>query len=178
MQKIRNYLQIERFVKLSKREKVILASGAAFLIVFIVFAGIIMPLLSYKSELNATIASKDEQLVKIYELASGINAYKELARKGDSPRDANFTLFRFLEEQASKIGINERIEYMKPISDMSDSTKESVEVKIRGIYQEDLISLLYGIESCPSGLRIKRLNIRRVERDKNLDVTFQVVFYG
>ncbi|MDI9541540.1 MAG: hypothetical protein QM310_01465 [Pseudomonadota bacterium] len=67
---------------------------------------------------------------------------------------------------------------MKPISDPGDSSREAVEVKIRSVFQKDLISLLYDIEHSSHSLKIKRLNIRRVERDSSLDVTFQVVHYG
>lgn len=67
---------------------------------------------------------------------------------------------------------------MKPVNDMDGSTREAVEVKIRSVYQEDLISLLYDIEHCPYSLVIKRMNIRRIERDSNLDVILKVVRYG
>lgn len=165
-------------MNLSKREKAILASGIAFVGLFILIVGIIMPLLSYRADLNTAIRSKNQQLKRIYELSADIKAVGKATTAVKSVQDQNFTLFGFLEELATKLGVNERIEYMKPISDAAASSRESVEVKLRGIYQEDLIGLLYGIENCQTPLRIKRLNIRRVERDRNLDVTFQVVHFG
>ena len=170
--------KIERYINLSKREKVIFFAGLVFVGLFILFAGIIMPLMTYRADLTTSIRSKDAQLQKIYELSSGIKTFEKVSKAGGSAPEKGFTLFGFLEELASKLGVNERIEYMKPISDAVDSSKESVEVKIRGIYQEDLLGLLYGIESYKTPLRIKRLNIRRVEREKTLDVTFQVVHFG
>jgi hypothetical protein len=170
--------KIDRYINLSKREKVILAAGAAFIGVFILVAGIIIPLSGYRTDLDKSIKSKDSQLQLIYELSAGIKSVEDAANAGSGVDNKGFTLFGFLEELASGLGVNERIEYMKPISDTAGISRESVEVKIRGIYQEDLIGLLHGIENCPSPLRIKRLNIRRVERDKNLDVTFQVIHYG
>ena len=170
--------KIDRFINLSKRERVILALGGIFVGLFILVAGIIIPMMDYRGDVITSIASKDAQLRKVYELSAQIKSYGNAVRTRRPSHDQNFKLFGFLEELASTIGVNERIEYMKPISDAADSSKESVEVKIRGIYQEDLIGLLYGIESSPASLRIKRLNIRRVERDKNIDVTFQVVHYG
>ncbi len=170
--------KIERYLNLSKREKVIFSGGVLFVGLFILIVGVILPLTAYRSDLGKSIASKDAQLHKIYELSAGIKTFEEAAKAGQSADDRGFTLFGFLEELASGLGINERIEYMKPISDAAELSRESVEVKIRGIFQEDLIGLLYGIENCKAPLRIKRLNIRRVEREKNLDVTFQVVHYG
>jgi len=170
--------KIDRFINLSKREKLILLGGGIFVAVFILVAGIIIPLSDYRSDVKSAIRSKDAQLRSVYDLSAGIKAAEAAARKAGKVDVKGFTLFGFLEELASKSGVNDRIEYMKPISDAAELTRESVEVKIRGIYQEDLISLLYGIEQCRTPLRIKRLNIRRVERENNLDVTFQVVHYG
>jgi hypothetical protein len=170
--------KIDRYINLSKREKAILTAGAVFIGLFILVVGIIMPLSGYRNDLDKSIKSKDSQLRLIYELSAGIKSFEDATKAGKGVDNKGFTLFGFLEELASGLGINERIEYMKPISDTAGQSRESVEVKIRGIYQEDLIGLLHGIENCPSPLRIKRLNIRRVERDKNLDVTFQVIHYG
>jgi type II secretory pathway component PulM len=170
--------KIERYINLSKREKAIVFAGLVFVGLFILIAGIITPLMSYRGDLNTSIKSKDAQLQRIYELSSGIKTSEKVSSAVRSAPDTGYTLFGFLEELASQLGVNERIEYMKPISDAGDSSKESVEVKIRGIHQEDLIGLLYGIESYKRPLRIKRLNVRRVERDKTIDVTFQVVHYG
>ena len=50
--------------------------------------------------------------------------------------------------------------------------------KIRGLYQEDLIGLLFGIETTPYPVKIKRLSLKSMEKDGNLDVTFQVISYG
>jgi hypothetical protein len=87
-------------------------------------------------------------------------------------------LFGYLEELSAQLKINDRIEYMKPITDTTEVARESVEVKIRGLYQEDLIGLLFGIENTPHPVKIKRLNLKKMDKDGNLDVTFQVVSYG
>ncbi len=89
-----------------------------------------------------------------------------------------FTLFGYLEELSAQLKINDRIEYMKPITDTTEAARESVEVKIRGLYQEDLIGLLFGIENTQHPVKIKRLNLKKMEKDGNIDVTFQVVSYG
>ncbi|HHO76946.1 MAG TPA: hypothetical protein ENN05_11060 [Deltaproteobacteria bacterium] len=170
--------KIDRFISLSKRERMIVLGGGIFVAAFILIAGILMPFLDFRADTNTAIRNKDGQLRSIFELSAAIKSVELAARPGSRTDNKAFTLFGFLEELASKSGVNDRIEYMKPIIDAAESSRESVEVKIRGIYQEDLISLLYGIENCPDPLRIKRLHIRRVERDNNLDVTFQVVHYG
>jgi type II secretory pathway component PulM len=173
------YQKIERYItNLSKREKLVLLTAGAVLGVFILLAGVVSPMMEYKSRLAASVNAKDSQLRRVYELSSQIRTISDVSKNGKALQTANFTLFGFLEELAARIKVNDRIEYMKPISEPGDSSREAVEVKIRSVFQEDLISLLYDIEHSPHSLKIKRLNIRRVERDNCLDVTFQVVHYG
>lgn len=172
-QKIENHL-----ANLTRREKIALLCAGALIGVFVLYVGILSPVLSFQSRLAASVISKDDQLRKVYDISGRIKALRESSMNGGAVRPPNFTLFGFLEELAGKVGVSDRIEYMKPVSDLGDTSREAVELKIRSVYQEDLISLLYDIEHSPYSLVIKRLNIRRVEKDNNLDVTFQVVNHG
>jgi len=163
---------------LSPRERIIVIGGTVFVVLFILIAGIIGPLVHYRSTLEKSIVSKDAQLKKVYAMSAGIRGFKATAPAGMSPDGKQFTLFGYLEELAVQLKINDRIEYMKPITDTTEAARESVEVKIRGLYGEDLISLLFGIENTPHPVKIKRLNLKKMEKDGNMDVTFQVVSYG
>lgn len=164
--------------RLSPRERLIVTGGLIFAAVFILLAGIVGPLLHYQASLDRTIASQDSQLRKIYAMSSTIRGLQAVAQTDVKPGDKKFTLFGFLEELAARLSINDRIEYMKPITDTTGEGRESVEVKIRGLYQDDLIGLLLGIENTPYPVKIKHLTVRRQEKEGYLDVTFQVVSYG
>jgi hypothetical protein len=168
-----NYL-----AKLSPRERFIVTGGLVFVSIFILLAGIIGPLLHYQASLDKMIASKDSQLRKIYTMSATIKGLQAAAETGTTSQDKKFTLFGFLEELAARLSINDRIEYMKPITDTTEAVHESVEVKIRGLYQDDLIGLLFGIENTPHPVKIKHLTIRRQDKDGYIDITFQVVSYG
>ncbi|HON37792.1 MAG: type II secretion system protein GspM [Desulfomonilia bacterium] len=173
------YQKIERYLKsLSKRERLILLIAGVVLGVFILTVGVVSPVMEYRARLNSSVKAHDRELKRVYELSSRIRAADSVTKAPGAAQSADFTLFGFLEELAARVKVNDRIEYMKPISESGGSTRESVEVKIRSVFQDDLISLLYDIEHSPHPLKIKRLNIRRVERDNCLDVTFQVVRYG
>jgi hypothetical protein len=87
-------------------------------------------------------------------------------------------LIGYLEDLSKQLSISDRIEYMKPVSDPTEGNRESVEVKIRGLYQEDLIGLLFGIESSQYPVKIKRFSLKKAEKGDLLEVTFQVVSYG
>lgn len=168
-----NYL-----ARLSPRERLIVTGGMIFVAVFILLAGIIGPLLHYQASLDKMIASKDSQLRKIYTMSATIKGLQAAGKTGSNSQDKKFTLFGFLEDLAARLSINDRIEYMKPITDTTEAGRESVEVKIRGLYQDDLIGLLFGIENTPYPVKIKHFTIRRQEKDGYIDVTFQVVSYG
>lgn len=177
-QKIEHFInQYVNYVKgLTKREKLVLLVVGASLGAFILVGGILSPMMSYRAKLADSVSSKDDQLRKIYELSPRIKIIKDSGANHGAPE--NFTLFRYLEELSAKIKVNDRIEYMKPINEAGSTAREAVEFKIRSVYQEDLISLLYDIEHCPYSLVVKRLNIRRMEKDKNIDVVFQVIRNG
>ncbi len=173
------YQKIERYLNsLSKRERLVLLAAGVVLGVFILLAGVVSPVLEYRSRLTSSVKAHDSELRRVYDLSARIRAAGSVSRTAGAAQSADFTLFGFLEELAARVKVNDRIEYMKPISESGDSAREAVEVKIRSVFQDDLISLLYDIEHSPYSLKIKRLNIRRVERDSCLDVTFQVVHYG
>jgi type II secretory pathway component PulM len=163
-------------MKIAKREKLFVIGGGIFIAVFVLIVGIVMPLLHHRVALTNSIVAKDQQLKMVYDLSAKISAL-ERANRASSGMQKNFTLFGFLEDLAKKQGINERIEYMKPVAG-GVAGAESIEVRIKGIYEEELIGFLYGVETCPTPLRVKRLNLRRVDKDKNLDVTFQVQVHG
>jgi hypothetical protein len=163
---------------LAPRERLIVIGGAAFVGVFILLAGIIGPLIHYKSNLEKSFVSKDAQLRKIYTMSASIRGLQATSALSDALGNKQFTLFGFLEELSAQLKINDRIEYMKPITDTTEVARESVEVKIRGLFQEDLIGLLFGIENTAHPIKIKRLNLKKMDKEGNLDVTFQVVSYG
>jgi len=169
---------IDYLAGLAPRERLIVIGGAVFVSVFILVAGIIGPLIHYKSTLEKSFVSKDAELRKIYPMAATIRSLQAASGSGAALGNKQFTLFGYLEELSVQLKINDRIEYMKPITDTTEAARESVEVKIRGLYQEDLIGLLFGIENTPHPVKIKRLNLKKMDKEGNLDVTFQVVSYG
>jgi type II secretory pathway component PulM len=171
--------QLKQYVQgLTKREKIVLAVLAAVVAAFVVVGGVVTPVKSYQSKLAASVMKNDDSLRRIYELAPKLRAAQEKARANGGAQPQNATLFGFIEELATKARMNDRIEYMKPVPDPKDPGREVVELKIRSVYQEDVINLLYDIEHSPFSVKVRQLNIKRVDKDSTLDVIFQVVRYG
>jgi len=159
-----------------KRERLVLAGGAVLLGLFFLAVVVIMPLLDYRADLTKATLNKERQLKEIYELSAKITAMERANRIGGGMR-TGFSLFGFLEDLAKKQGVSERIEYIKPVTG-GPGEKETVEVRIKGLYEDEFIGLFHGIDTSPMPLVVRRLNLRRVDKDKNLDVTFQVQVNG
>ncbi|HVN72360.1 MAG TPA: hypothetical protein VMU10_10110, partial [Desulfomonilia bacterium] len=128
--------------------------------------------------LEKSLLVNNDQLKKVYSMSANIRGLQTVAASSAAFGNKKFTLFGYLEELSARLKINDRIEYMKPITDTTEVNRESVEVKIKGLYEEDLIGLLFNIENSPYPVKIKRLNLRKADKDNNLDVTFQAVSYG
>jgi len=164
------------FKQANQRERLVLVGGAAILILFILVVFIISPLMNYRANLTKTNLNKERQLKQVYELSTKITAM-ERANRIDGGMSARFSLFGFLEDLAKTQGVSDRIEYIKPVTGAAGE-KETVEVRIKGLYEDEFIGLFHGIDICPTPLMIRRLNLRRVDKDKNLDATFQVQVHG
>ena len=166
---------VDYLMKLSPRERYSVIGGTVFVVLFILIVGIIGPLVHARSRLDKAIDLNDQQLRKIYQMSASIKALDAITRGN---KDARFTLISYLEDLSKQLNISGRVQYMKPVSDSTEENRESVEVKIQGLYQDDLIGLLYGIENSQHPLKIKRFNLRKADKGDVLDLTFQVVSYG
>ncbi len=162
--------------KLSKREKQYLLAGCAFAVLFILIVFIMLPLGKLNAKMEKNIDIKERQLKSVYEISSRIKAIESVNARSKAAR-GDFTVFGYLEDLADKRNIKDKIEYMKPVASAGNE-REAVEIRIKGIFEDDLVGFLYGIDTSPTPLKIKRFNLRKSEKDKNLDVTFQVQING
>ncbi len=153
-------------MKLNPRERLVVIGGGAVLAIFVLLVGIVGPTLRLRSDLSASVSRKDGELKQAYVLAAGIRAAD---RTGARKATGGFNLMGYFEETAAGLGIKDKIEYMKPIG-----TSAGLEIKLNGIYTEDLVAILYGLKSAPGAVTVTRLSLRRVEQAKNMDVTLQV----
>ncbi len=165
-------------MKLARRERLFLISGGVFIGIFILITGVIMPLVKSRATLEESLRQKDAHLGQVYTLAEKIRSLQKVAQRDVQNKYKDLTLFGFFEQLALELGIKEHIEHMKPLEASRDSIHESIEVKIKGIGLNDLVHLLYRIDSSPYPVKIRRLNLRRISTDKSLDITFQVALYG
>lgn len=171
------------FDKLEKREKLIILVGVCFLCCFIILQFGITPYLDARSRLDSAITKKKADLVELQLLQQEYRALQAEAggiKEQLKKRSPNFSLFSFLDNQASESEIKDFISYMKPsTSEGEGDLQESlVEMKLQKIALEQLVAYLQRIESPENVVSIKRISIQESGSDKGaLEVILQIVTF-
>lgn len=123
-----------------------------------------------------TMIPKKEQEVKEMEMLSGeyISIKKEqgsreaLSVEGES-------IFSLVERIAKTKGLTEKISSIKPVlsSVKEESSQEvGVEVKMKGLTLQNLVSYLYILENPPYNLKIKEIQLNSPKDSLSLEVDF------
>jgi hypothetical protein len=172
-------------MKLNRREMAFAIFGGIFVLVLLYYLFIISPAIARQNSLIAYIEKKEADLIGMIELkdkwerfkANRMKAEKILSQRGD-----RFTLLSFLEGVSREVGIDNKIQYMKPLTfrEGEGALKPvGIEMNLDGINTKQLVSLLHKIEYSEKLLNIRLIKILRVSRGKVnlLKVTLQVNTY-
>jgi type II secretory pathway component PulM len=159
--------------------------GGLFLAALLFYLIVISPALSKQELFAKNIAKRKQDLVKISEIRGKWQSFQkdradvQQAIKG---RGA-FTLLSYLEAVTREIGIDQRIQYIKPVTFPEGEGKlrpEGIEISLDGINMEQLVNFLYRIEHSGKLLHVKRIKMLRASKEKTslLKVTLQVNTYN
>lgn len=168
-------------MKLSWRERMVIGAGGAVAAVILLLTLVIFPLMDKRSQLARGIESRERALVEMRELQA---RYRDLHGKANvlleqlGSREANFSLFAFLEQMAAKSEVKKNIAYMKPSNTSSDGAfKETlVEMKLQEVTLKQLVEFLVLVEAPEKIVALKRISIQENTQTKGaLDVIMQVV---
>ncbi len=169
--------------RLDKREKLTVILGAIFLAGLVLFHFVVMPLITSRSTLQRAVVAKKVELRKIVALqeeyqvvASEVGGIAERVEQ----RSGDFTLFSFLEKQATTAKVKEQVKYMKPSVDEGEGPLQNsvVEMKLEKISLVQLVEFLKLVESPANVVSIGRMSIQ--ENGKNdgfLDVVMQILTF-
>jgi general secretion pathway protein M len=169
--------------RLARRERSVLWGGILFICGFLVFQGVIAPYLDARQNLERSLQRTQNDLLEMQILQS---QYEEMKRRQGEitrlvgRRDAGFSLFSFLEQQATTVRVKNRVTYMKPSTlDLDEGLKElAVEMKIERITLRQLIDFLDKVESVDKVVVVKRLAVQKNKKDSNLlDVVATIVTF-
>ncbi len=180
LQKLRNK---SGYDTLEKREKLIVSIGGLVLLVLLLFHFILSPVLASRKRLQRSIVDKQIELQKIAGLKK---EYEEVASQvGDiadriEKRPADFTLFSFLEKQATASEVKERVKYMKPSTEEGEGPllNSVVEMKLEQVTLVQLVEFLKLVESTDDVVSIGRISIQDSGKEEGLlDVIVQIVTF-
>ncbi len=168
-------------IKLSRREKIIVWSGAALVGLLLFLYLLVFPFFSARAKLGHGVDLNRERLQEIMALSA---EYQELQKHSGGAqellagREKGFTLFALLEGLAGEAGLKDRIKYIKPsTSETKGKLKtSSVEMQFEGINMQELFDFLYRVEDPKNIVHIKRISIKKhKEKSGYVDATLQVL---
>lgn len=166
--------------QLSSREKYALAAGIIFIIIYISVEFIVSPYLEKQKQVKQRLKSKAETLVQMRRLKSEFHLLKDQSRQAEkyfTTRPKDFTLFSFLDNLASKAGIKDNIDYMKPSKSKPKDSPYNVslvELKLQGINLKQLTPYLHMVETSKNMIFIRRISITKTGKKGLINAILQV----
>ncbi len=168
---------------LDKRERRVLFAGILFVVCFLLFQFIVSPFLESRTKIETSIERKRSELVKIVKLQKEYEVLRSEAggiKITLSQRAPDFTLFTFLDKQATASNVKNLIKYMKPsTSEENDNLNQSVvEMKLQRVTLKSLVTFLRLVESVDNVVSIRRISIQQSGREQGyLDVIMQIMTF-
>ncbi|BCR05989.1 hypothetical protein DESUT3_30580 [Desulfuromonas versatilis] len=168
---------------LSQRERIALVLGALAVLVTLVFFAVVSPYREALDRLDRQIASRQKQ---VYEVQSLRRQYLSLQQQLNEAerrlaRGEAFSLFSFVESLATRVASKENLVYMRPqpTSVKEGFREDSVEIKLDKIRLNQLVQLLYELETTDAVLQVKNLRLKiRFEDRTLLDAVLTVSSFG
>lgn len=163
---------------LSSRERVLVGSAGAALLVSLVVVGVIQPIFSVASGIEARAETAEQQLEAMnrlrreYDVVNASLSIVEAQIRANPQKRNLLTLLESLASGAS-VKINSMEERKAQENDKFKETR--VEVRLKKVTLEAAVSYLHAIESSDQLLTVKSLKMKnRTDRSNLLDVTFNV----
>jgi general secretion pathway protein M len=167
---------------LSPRDRNALLIGLAAVLLAVFYLGIVSPYQSAIARLDSQIASRQRQLQEVQVLRQKyLSLQGELTqaeRRGVSNR--NFSLFSFVENLTGQIASRENLVYMRPqpVAVKDEFKEESVEIKLEKIALDQLVRILYQIDTADAFLQVKNLRLKiRFDNKAQLDAVLTISAY-
>ena len=171
---------------LKRNEILTLALGGLFVLTLLYYFFVISPAAAREKDLDRYIKKTRADLAEMVELKTRWDLMKRNqveAEKMIGQRGPKFTLLSYLESISRETGINDKIQYMKPMSFPEESgplKQEGMEIKLEGVDMTQLVNYLYKIEYSEKLLSIVRIKVQREstgDESSLLKATLQVNTY-
>jgi hypothetical protein len=129
------------------------------------YLAVISPAVAKQEALGKYIERKESDLIQMRALRDEWDRFQKsrlMAEKAVKRRGKTFALLSFLEGITRDVGIDKKIQYMKPISFAEQTTpweQVGIEIKLDGIDMEALTRFLYEVEGSERLLNIGKMKI-------------------
>lgn len=152
---------------LTSREKQIVVGGGILAIIFICIQFIYLPAYDNNAALTQALSAEQRSFQRIkalekeYRTMSPDNSGTDKLIKA---RAKGFTLFSYLDRQASQSGVKEHIDYMKPQTRELENQSYSlavVKLKLKKLAFKDLVRFINKVESPGKGIHIVSLSLTK-----------------
>jgi general secretion pathway protein M len=169
--------------KLEKREKRIVLVGGVFLICFTLFHLAVSPLLTSRQQTQKALIQKKKDITQIRQLQEEYQNLQGQAldiQNRLQKRSPSFTLFSFIEEQATKAEVKQRINSMTPSTSEGEGVMQEsrVDLKLEQISLRQLVAFLQQVESTDDAVVIKRISIQENSKAEGvLDAVMQIITF-
>jgi general secretion pathway protein M len=150
------------------QRKHVLYSAAALLLLLAFIQWVLIPAQNYREELKHSQEQALQRLQELKSLGQQLQQAKGHSLQGVrfGKKPAGFTLFSFLEQQATADKIKDSVEYMRPLTEERDGrSQEKVQMRLEPIRLASLATFLAHVEQAPEGIFIERITVRSPRQD-------------
>jgi len=157
----------------SNREKYVLISGGLFLVLFFGIRLGILPIFEKRDNYERILKEKQialEEMMTLQQQFQAVSSDFDSRKKVLSNRKEGFSLFSFLDAEAQKGGLKDKVAYMTPSSkkmDKSAYSTDTVKFKLTEVYLKELMDLLYHIETSENGVTITALLLTKTGKNND-----------
>jgi general secretion pathway protein M len=168
---------------MAKREKIMLGGLFVTITAILFFHLLLSPLLDSRQQLQNSLVKKHLELQEIRDLQKEYISLQNTSgdiQKRLAKRSKTFSLFSFIEKQATIAGIKQQINYLKPSEVANDGPlKESrVDMKLQQITLENLVKFLRGVESFQNVVSVNRISIQEHGKEQgHLNAVIQIITF-
>jgi len=157
----------------SNREKYVLISGGLFLVLFFGIRLGILPIFEKRDNYERILKEKQialEEMMTLQQQFQAVSSDFDSRKKVLSNRKEGFSLFSFLDAEAQKGGLKDKVAYMTPSSkkmEKSAYSTDTVKFKLTEVYLKELMDLLYHIETSENGVTITALLLTKTGKSND-----------
>ena len=157
------------------QRKIIIFFLAGVIMLIATWQWAFMPLINYQKKLDQSIASNTRRLEQLLTYEQQLNHLLATTMNSQPARKnppANFTLFSYLDNLATRNNLKQNIDFLRPSNkQLSDEVSlEIVDLRLKAVRLGKLMPFLAKIESSEFAISIDRLTIRTEKEPGLLDV--------